>query len=125
MSPPEIVQISIHKALQINYNFCILSGKENTETFPESSLILPPLPVLSLTLWYPTYIRKQLIRRGGGGEGWGNGGGEVKKMQHLTWQLHLLVKIMNTYKASVYEASLSQFLLTYTSNSSCVVSSSR
>ena len=70
MSPSEIVQISIHKALLINYNFCILGGKENTETFPESSLILPPLPVLGLTLWYPTYIRKQLIRRRGG-EGWG------------------------------------------------------
>lgn len=74
MSAPEIVQISIHKAILINYNFCILGGKENTETFPESSLILPPLPVLSLTLWYPTYIRKQLIRRrrgvkGGGMEG--------------------------------------------------------
>lgn len=69
MSPPEIVQISIHKALLINYNFCILSGKENTETFPESSLMLPPLPVLSLTLWHPTYIRKQLIRRRGVGGG--------------------------------------------------------
>lgn len=78
MSPPEIVQISIHKALVINYNFCILSGKENTETFPESSLILPPLPVLSLTLWYPTYIRKQLIRRRGECRV-GEWRGEVKK----------------------------------------------
>lgn len=49
----------------------------------------------------------------------------MKKMPHLTWQLHLLVKIMNKYKASVYEASLSWFILTYTSNSSCVVNSSR
>lgn len=60
-----VLQIFGHRDLQINYSvffffLCFLCGQENKETFPESSLLMPPLPVLRFTLWYPTYIRKQL-----------------------------------------------------------------
>lgn len=74
--------------------------------------------LFSVSLYGTQHISENSLLGEGGSAGWGNGGGEVKKMQHLTWQLHLLVKIMNAYKASAYEAALSQFMLIYTSNSS-------
>lgn len=77
-----MIQVSGHKVLSLFLAGCLyihlisafLEEKKNTETFPESLWLLPPLPVLRLTLWYPTYIRKQLIRRGERGRG------ERKKM---------------------------------------------
>lgn len=90
-----------HGDLQIQFNFFLsgfLCGHENKGTFPESSLLMPPLPVLRFTLWYPTYIRKRPWKGRKKKKA-----GSTQRVTAIYWQTHAIAQ---TTKHSYYSTFL-------------------
>lgn len=80
--PFAVVHIFGHRGLQVNYNVFYLLSLCTRKQRDLSRILsaVPPLPVLRFTLWYPTYIRKQLWEKK-----------KKKKTENPTWYRHLLV----------------------------------
>lgn len=99
--PPAVLQIWATGICKFNLIFlsCFLCGHKNKGTFPESSLLMPPLPVLRFTLWYPTYIRKRPWK----GKKKKKKTGSTQRVTAIYWQTHAIAQ---TTKHSYYSTSL-------------------